>query len=128
MDINRMARFHNTRMDVLLDIDACNVSTISCASCIDLKHEIDDFKQVCNDMSTKVVEHNEKSANLEKVRKNGEGPSIQHLFQQWKWDNRPSTRISDDGRETWLRLRLVLSRSIPERCLGLPNCSGDKNN
>jgi hypothetical protein len=62
----------NDNHDVLLDIDACNVSTISCASCIDLKHEIDDFKQVCDDMSTKVVEHNEKSANLEKVRKNGD--------------------------------------------------------
>jgi hypothetical protein len=39
----------NDNHDVLLDIDACNVSTISCASCIDLKHEIDDFKQVCDD-------------------------------------------------------------------------------
>jgi hypothetical protein len=46
------------------------VSTISCASCIDLKHEIDDFKQVRDDMSAKVVEHNEKSANLEKMRQN----------------------------------------------------------
>jgi wobble nucleotide-excising tRNase len=44
------------------------VSTISCASCIDLKHEIDDFKQVRDDMSANVVEHNEKSANLKKVR------------------------------------------------------------
>jgi hypothetical protein len=35
-----------------------------------LKHEIDDFKQVCDDMSTKLVEHNEKSANHEKVRQN----------------------------------------------------------
>jgi hypothetical protein len=32
--------------DVLLDINECNVSTISYASCIDLKHKIDDFKQV----------------------------------------------------------------------------------
>jgi hypothetical protein len=53
---------------VLLDINACNVSTIACASCIDLKHEFDDFKQVRDDMSVKLVEHNEKSANLEKVR------------------------------------------------------------
>jgi hypothetical protein len=60
----------NDNHDVLLGINACNVSTISCASCIDLKHEIDDFKQVCDDMSAKVVEHNEKSANLEKVRQN----------------------------------------------------------
>jgi hypothetical protein len=59
---------YNDNHDVLLDINACNVSTISYASCIDLKHEIDDFKQVCDDMSAKVVEHNEKSANLEKVR------------------------------------------------------------
>jgi hypothetical protein len=60
----------NDNHDVLLDINACNVSTISCASCIDLKHEIDDFKQVHDDMSAKLVEHNEKSANLEKVRQN----------------------------------------------------------
>jgi hypothetical protein len=60
----------NDNHDVLLDITACNVSTISCASCIDLKHEIDDFKQVRDDMSAKIVEHNEKSANLEKVRQN----------------------------------------------------------
>jgi hypothetical protein len=60
----------NDNHDVLLDINACNVSTISCASCIDLKHEIDDFKQVRDDMSAKVIEHNEKSANLEKVRQN----------------------------------------------------------
>jgi hypothetical protein len=58
----------NDNRDVLLDINACNVSTISCASCIDLKHEIDDFKQVRDDMSANVVEHNEKSANLKKVR------------------------------------------------------------
>jgi hypothetical protein len=56
--------------DVLLDINACNVSTISCTSCNDLKHEIDDFKQVHDDMSAKLVEHNKKSANLEKVRQN----------------------------------------------------------
>jgi hypothetical protein len=43
---------------------------ISCTSCIDLKYEIDDFKQACDDMSAKVVEHNENSANLEKVRQN----------------------------------------------------------
>jgi hypothetical protein len=60
----------NDNHNVLLDINACNVSTISCASCIDWKHEIDDFKQVCDDMSAKVVEHNKKSANLKKVRQN----------------------------------------------------------
>jgi hypothetical protein len=60
----------NDNDDILLDINAYNVSTISCASCIDLKHEIDDFKQVRDDMSAKVVEHNEKSANIKKVRQN----------------------------------------------------------
>jgi hypothetical protein len=35
-----------------------------------LKHEIDDLKQVHDDMSAKLVEHNEKSANLEKVKQN----------------------------------------------------------
>jgi hypothetical protein len=34
----------NDNHDVLFDINACNVSTISGASCIDLKHKIDDFK------------------------------------------------------------------------------------
>jgi hypothetical protein len=57
----------NDNHDVLLDINACNVSTISCTSCNDLKHEIHDLKEVCDDMSTKLVEHNEKSANLKKV-------------------------------------------------------------
>jgi hypothetical protein len=60
----------NDDHDVLLDINACNMSTISCTSCNDLKHEIDDFKQVHDDMSAKLVEHNKKSANLEKVRQN----------------------------------------------------------
>jgi hypothetical protein len=53
--------------DVLLDINTCNMSTASCTSCNDLKHEIDDLKQVHDDMSTMLVEYNEKSANLEKV-------------------------------------------------------------
>jgi hypothetical protein len=57
----------NDNHDILLDINACNVSTIECTSCINLKHEIDDFKQVCDDMSAKLVEHDEKSANHEKV-------------------------------------------------------------
>jgi hypothetical protein len=60
----------NDNHDVWLDINACNVSTISCISCINLKYEIDDFKQVRDDMSAKLVEHNEKNANLEKVRQN----------------------------------------------------------
>jgi hypothetical protein len=60
----------NDNHDALLDINACNVSTISCASCNDLKHEIDDLKQVRDDMSVKLIEHNEKSANLKKVRQN----------------------------------------------------------
>jgi hypothetical protein len=57
----------NDNHDVLLDINACNVSTISYTSCNDLKYEIDYLKQVCDDMSTKLVKHNEKSVNLEKV-------------------------------------------------------------
>jgi hypothetical protein len=60
----------NDNDDVLLYINTCNVSTIYCASCINLKNEVDDFKQVRDDMSAKLVEHNEKSANLEKVRQN----------------------------------------------------------
>ena len=59
--------FSNDNDDVLLDINAYNVSTISCTSCIDLKYEIDDFKQVRDDMSVKLVEHDEKSTNHEKV-------------------------------------------------------------
>jgi hypothetical protein len=57
----------NYNHDVLLDINAYNVSTISCTSCNYLKHEIDDLKQVCYDMSAKLVEYNEKSVILEKV-------------------------------------------------------------
>jgi hypothetical protein len=64
---NDTCSYSNDNHDVLLDINAFNMSTISCTSCIDLKHEIDDLKQVHNDMSAKLVEHNEKSANLEKV-------------------------------------------------------------
>jgi hypothetical protein len=57
----------NDNHDVLLDINVYNVFTISCTSCNYLKHEIDDLKQVCDDISAKLVEHNEKSANFEKV-------------------------------------------------------------
>jgi hypothetical protein len=57
----------NDNHDVLLDINACNVSTISYTSCNDLKHEIDDLKQVRDDMSAKLIEHNKMSVNLEKV-------------------------------------------------------------
>jgi glutaredoxin-related protein len=57
----------NGNHDIFLDINACNVSIISCTSCNDLKHEIHDLKQVRDDMSAKLVEHNEKSANLKKV-------------------------------------------------------------
>jgi hypothetical protein len=60
----------NDNHDALLDINACNVSTICCTSCNDSKYEIDDLKQVCDDMSTKLADHNEKSANLKKVRQN----------------------------------------------------------
>jgi hypothetical protein len=54
----------NDDHDVLLDMNACNMTTISYTSCIDLKHEIDDLKQVCDNLSAKLVEHNENSANL----------------------------------------------------------------
>jgi hypothetical protein len=57
----------NDNHNVLLDINACNVYTMSCASCNDLKYEIDDFKQVRDDISVKLVEHDEKSTNHEKV-------------------------------------------------------------
>jgi hypothetical protein len=57
----------NDNHDVLLDINVYNVSTISCTSCNYLNHEIDDLRQVCNDISAKLVEHNEKSAIFEKV-------------------------------------------------------------
>jgi hypothetical protein len=57
----------NDNHDVLLDINACNVSTISYTLCNDLKHEIDDLKQVRDDMRAKLIERNKKSVNLEKV-------------------------------------------------------------
>jgi hypothetical protein len=57
----------NDNHDVLLDINAYNVSTISCTSCNYLKHEIDDLKQVRYDMSANLVEYKKKSTNLEKV-------------------------------------------------------------
>jgi hypothetical protein len=44
----------NDNHDVLLDINSCNVSTISCISCNDLKHEIDHLKQVNDDMSARL--------------------------------------------------------------------------
>jgi hypothetical protein len=54
----------NDNYDVFLDINVCNVSSISCTSCNNLKHEIDDLKQVHNDMSAKLVEHNETISKL----------------------------------------------------------------
>jgi hypothetical protein len=45
----------NDNHDAFLDINACNVSTISCTSCHDSTHEIEDLKQVHNDMSAKLV-------------------------------------------------------------------------
>jgi hypothetical protein len=50
----------NDNHDVFLDINACNVSIISCTSCNDLNHEIGDLNQVHDDMSFKLVEHNKK--------------------------------------------------------------------
>jgi hypothetical protein len=57
----------NDNHDILLDINTCNVSTIFYTFFNDLKYEIDDLKQMCDDMCAKLIEHNEKSANLEKV-------------------------------------------------------------
>ena len=51
--------------DILLDVndDACSCGLI-CTSCIELKNEVLVFKQMCDDMSAKLVEHKEMSANL----------------------------------------------------------------
>jgi hypothetical protein len=56
----------NDNHDVLLDINACNMSTTSCTSCNDLKHEIDDLKQVRDSMSAKLVEQMKRVLTLRK--------------------------------------------------------------
>jgi hypothetical protein len=43
-----------------------NLHSTSCTSCNDLKNEIEALKQVCDDMSAKLIEHNEMAARLEK--------------------------------------------------------------
>ena len=45
------------------DVGSCG---LICTSCIDLKNEVLALEQMRDDMSTKLVEHNEMSANLEK--------------------------------------------------------------
>ena len=45
--------------------DDCSCGLI-CTSCIDLENEVLALKQMRDDMSAKLVEHNEMSANLEK--------------------------------------------------------------
>ena len=53
--------------DSLLDVNGDVSSTdFICTSCIDLEKEVLSLKQVCDDMSAKLVEHNDMSANLEK--------------------------------------------------------------
>src|SRR5579859_7298789 len=54
---------HNALLDV--DDDTCSCGLI-CTSCIDLENEVLVLKQMRNDMSAKLVEHDEMSANLEK--------------------------------------------------------------
>jgi hypothetical protein len=53
--------------EALLDVNNdVSLTSLICTSCIDLKNEVLALKQMRNDMSTKLVEHNEMSANLEK--------------------------------------------------------------
>ena len=51
--------------DILLDVsdDACSCGLI-CTSCIDLENEVLALKRMRDDMSAKLIEHNEMSANL----------------------------------------------------------------
>ena len=53
--------------DAMLDVnDDVSSTGLICTSCIDLKNEVLALKKLCDDMSAKLVEHNEMSANLEK--------------------------------------------------------------
>ena len=51
--------------DILFDVnnDACSCGLI-CTSCIDLENEVLALKRMRDDMSAKLIEHNEMSANL----------------------------------------------------------------
>ena len=53
--------------DILFDVnnDACSCGLI-CTSCIDLENEVLALKRVRDDMSAKLIQHNEMSANLVK--------------------------------------------------------------
>ena len=55
--------------DALVDVndDTCSCGLI-CTSCIDLESEVLALKKVRDDMSAKLVEHDEMSANLEKQK------------------------------------------------------------
>jgi hypothetical protein len=55
------------KVDALLDVNdvACSCDFI-CTSCIDLESEVLSLKKMRGDMSTKLVEHDDMSANLEK--------------------------------------------------------------
>ena len=48
--------------DALHDMHTSSVSTNFCTSCIDLKYEIETLNKVRDDMSIKLVEHNDMSA------------------------------------------------------------------
>ena len=53
--------------DALLDAnDDVSSNGLICTSCIELENEVLALKQMRDDMSAKLVEHNEMSANLEK--------------------------------------------------------------
>ena len=54
---------HDTLLDVNDDDCSCG---LLCTSCIDLENEVLALKQMRDDMSAKLVEHNEMSANLVK--------------------------------------------------------------
>lgn len=54
---------HDALIDVNDDISSCG---LICTSCVELESEVLALKQMHDDMSAKLVEHNEMSANLEK--------------------------------------------------------------
>lgn len=51
--------------DALHDISDVDASIIICTSCIDLRSEVETLKHVRDDMSAKLVEHNDMSARFE---------------------------------------------------------------
>ena len=51
--------------DALHDISDIDASIIICASCVDLRCEVETLKHVRDDISAKLVEHSDMSARLE---------------------------------------------------------------